>query len=109
MRKLCYKAGMFGWFIRQLVRLCVIGSLTLLAIILLYAMPSVKPVSTLMLGGWLRQAEVQREWVSIEELPAPLIHTIIAAEDARFCSHYGVDWHALELAVEKTVDFLGRA
>ena len=55
----------------------------------------VPPVSTLMIGRWLTMAGVDRQWVPLEDISPELVRAVIAAEDARFCSHGGVDWVAL--------------
>lgn len=37
-------------------------------------------------------ADINREWVSFEDLPEDLIHATVAIEDKRFFEHQGVDW-----------------
>jgi len=51
----------------------------------------VDPVSTLMLGRWATGQRVQRTVVSLERMGPYLPVTVIVAEDARFCSHHGLD------------------
>jgi monofunctional biosynthetic peptidoglycan transglycosylase len=58
----------------------------------------VDPVSTLMLWRWLSGARVERVVVPIERIALVLPLAVIAAEDARFCSHRGVDWHEMREA-----------
>jgi len=55
----------------------------------------VDPVSTLMLWRWVKRAPVERVTVPIDLLPPTLPRTVIAAEDARFCSHHGIDFDEL--------------
>ena len=46
-------------------------------------------------GGWKeyqRLAGVQREWAKITDIPVNLQNAVIAIEDERFTTHYGVDW-----------------
>lgn len=76
----------------------------LLSLLLLYALPFVKPVSTLILADWLKGNDVKREWVSLSDISRPLIHSVIAAEDSRFCAHSGVDWPSLQQAAEDALD-----
>src|SRR5260370_11102733 len=52
----------------------------------------VDPVSTLMLWRWAPRARVERGVTSIDFFAPPLPPTVIAAEDARFCSHHGIDF-----------------
>jgi monofunctional biosynthetic peptidoglycan transglycosylase len=50
-----------------------------------------KPVSTLMLTRWAAGARVKRPWVPLEAMAESLPVLVIAAEDARFCRHPGID------------------
>jgi monofunctional biosynthetic peptidoglycan transglycosylase len=62
------------------------------------------PVSTLMLGRWFTGRNVEREWLDLAEISSVLPLTVIAAEDAKFCSHRGIDWDALQEAIEDAQD-----
>ena len=53
------------------------------------------PVSTLMLARWLEGETVDRQYVPIERISEILRADVIVSEDARFCTHDGVDWGAL--------------
>ena len=80
--------------------------LLLLAVVLLpYALTVlylvVNPVSTPMLARWITARPVERVYLSIDAISRSLPLTVIAAEDARFCSHSGVDWKGLREAVEE--------
>lgn len=48
--------------------------------------------------GW------QRDWVPLERIAVPLREAVLAAEDNRFCSHWGFDLTALEEAVAEWRD-----
>ncbi len=50
-----------------------------------------EPVSTLMLTRWAAGARVERPWVPLEAMAKSLPVLVIAAEDARFCRHRGID------------------
>jgi monofunctional biosynthetic peptidoglycan transglycosylase len=45
--------------------------------------------------GW------RRDWVPLEEIAVPLREAVVAAEDNRFCTHYGFDLGAMREAVEE--------
>src|SRR6266545_3423548 len=62
------------------------------------------PVSTLMLGRWFTGQNVTREWVDFTEIAPALPLTTIVAEDAKFCRHRGIDWDALQDAIEDAQD-----
>jgi monofunctional glycosyltransferase len=63
-----------------------------------------KPVSTLMLWRWATGERVARSWVPLETISPALPLAVIAAEDARFCEHHGIDWGALRKIIETAED-----
>jgi monofunctional biosynthetic peptidoglycan transglycosylase len=64
----------------------------------------VDPVSTLMLWRWATGARVVRSKVPLERIAPVLPATVVASEDARFCSHHGVDWTEIREALEEADD-----
>jgi monofunctional biosynthetic peptidoglycan transglycosylase len=64
----------------------------------------VDPVSTPMLGRWLTGQRVERTWAPLESIASVLPRTVVAAEDARYCSHAGVDFASLQEAIEDADD-----
>ena len=62
------------------------------------------PVSTLMAWRWLRGAPVSRQWVDLNAMSPYLPRTVVASEDAKFCSHRGVDWDALREVMDDAED-----
>lgn len=60
----------------------------------------VNPVSTLMIGRWFMGQNVNRQWVDLGAVSPVLPLTVIAAEDAKFCTHRGIDWNALQEVIE---------
>ena len=43
---------------------------------------------------------IERDWRSIEEISPRLARSVMAAEDARFCDHYGFDFDAIRAAIK---------
>jgi monofunctional biosynthetic peptidoglycan transglycosylase len=58
------------------------------------------PVSTLMAWRWLTGAPVSRQWIDFGAISPALPRSVVAAEDAKFCSHHGIDWGALQDAID---------
>ena len=58
------------------------------------------PVSTLMAWRWLKGAPMSRQWIDFKAISPALPRSVVASEDAKFCSHRGVDWGALQDAIE---------
>jgi monofunctional glycosyltransferase len=62
----------------------------------------VDPVSTLMLWRRAQGAKVERVVVPIERIDPNLPRAVLAAEDASFCAHHGVDLRQMREAVAKS-------
>ncbi len=88
------------------VRILVLAAAALVALpILLVPIYAVlPPVSTLMLADWARGRGVERQWVPLEEMGTPLIASVIASEDGKFCRHWGIDGGELRASVEEWLD-----
>ena len=64
----------------------------------------IDPVSTLMLGRWILGKRVERTWVPLDRVAPVLPRTVIASEDARFCTHRGIDWTEMRAAMDDAED-----
>ncbi|MEO0327802.1 MAG: monofunctional biosynthetic peptidoglycan transglycosylase [Pseudomonadota bacterium] len=86
--------------------LVIIGIFFLLpfALLLLYKIEAVHPVSTIMLRESLFGAGAKREWVEFEDVAPVLYQSVMMSEDGQFCSHNGVDWSALNQVIEDAID-----
>jgi monofunctional biosynthetic peptidoglycan transglycosylase len=62
------------------------------------------PVSTLMVWRWLTGAPVSRQWVDLAAMSPALPRSVVASEDAKFCSHRGIDWDALRDVIDDAED-----
>jgi monofunctional glycosyltransferase len=64
----------------------------------------VNPASTPMLWRWATGARVEHSYLPIERMAPALPLAVIVAEDARFCSHRGIDWREIREALEEADD-----
>ena len=62
------------------------------------------PVSTLMAWRWLKGAPVSRQWIDFKAMSPALPRSVVASEDAKFCSHHGIDWDALREVIDDAED-----
>jgi monofunctional biosynthetic peptidoglycan transglycosylase len=62
------------------------------------------PVSTLMMWRQLTGAPMSRSWIDFGGISPYLPRSVVAAEDAKFCSHHGIDWDALREVVDDAED-----
>jgi monofunctional glycosyltransferase len=58
------------------------------------------PVSTLMAWRWLTGAPMSRQWIDFSAISSSLPRSVVASEDAKFCSHHGIDWDALRDVID---------
>ena len=53
------------------------------------------PITPIMAAAYWRLGYLKRQWVEIESVPRHLPLSLIAAEDANFCMHWGYDLDAI--------------
>ena len=74
--------------------------LALIPLVLVPVYAYVQPASTLMLWRWATGERVVRHWRPLDAISTELVRAVIAGEDARFCTHRGVDWDELREVFE---------
>ena len=62
------------------------------------------PASALMAWRWATGAPVSRQWIDFGAISPALPRSVVASEDAKFCSHHGVDWDALREVIDDAED-----
>lgn len=103
------KKGFKSWIwaqltrpLRWLGRWALRGALAfaLLAFLLVLLFSVVNPPTTHTIWSEKRRlGEVDREWVPLEDMAPVLARSVVAAEDARFCLHWGIDVRAIRAAL----------
>jgi len=104
------QASARGWLLRA-IGLVAVGCafLLLLPYVLTPLYRVVDPVSTLMLWRWVKRAPVERVTMPIDFLAPTLSRSVIAAEDARFCSHRGIDFDELRRVLKAETNGVRRS
>ncbi|CAN5205591.1 monofunctional biosynthetic peptidoglycan transglycosylase [soil metagenome] len=91
---------------RRLIRWAVLIALGL--ILLPYVLTPIysmgHPISTLMIGRFLSGEPVARTWIDIDTIAPGLPRSVVAAEDAKFCFHHGIDWDSVQDILEEAQD-----
>ncbi len=59
------------------------------------------PGTANMAGRALQGTQLYYTWTPIEEISPHLVRAVIAAEDTRFCEHWGVDVDAIQTALDE--------
>lgn len=89
---------------RLLLAVATLIILSPFVLILVYAAPETRPVSTLMLARHATLQPVDRQWVPIGEIAPVLQRSVLMSEDGRFCSHRGVDWRELNAVIDDALE-----
>jgi monofunctional glycosyltransferase len=59
------------------------------------------PVTFTMIGDVVRGESLRKDWMSMSAMDPDIARAVIAAEDAKFCSHSGFDRQAIEAAMKR--------
>ena len=73
------------------------------ALILLYTVDFIRPVSTLMLRDLVLLRGYDRQWVEFDEISPNLVQSVMMSEDGQFCRHGGVDWGEMRAVVNEAL------
>ena len=61
------------------------------------------PLWTHLVAEEARLGRVERQWRDLDRVAPALVRAVMAAEDARFCEHDGIDWQATRAALDETL------
>jgi monofunctional biosynthetic peptidoglycan transglycosylase len=86
--------------LKFLGKIIVAALVAVFAVILLYRFVN-PPYSSLMAANALAGRTLKHRWVPLEKISPYLVSAVVTSEDARFCSHRGVDWGEVEDALER--------
>lgn len=99
-----FLAWFFGWEIlksafRFLVRAAVVVAVLVGLLVALYAVVA-PPTTPYILAERFRLGGVERTWIPIEDVAPVVASSVVAAEDANFCLHWGFDMAAIRAAID---------
>jgi monofunctional glycosyltransferase len=95
--KVSGSAYRIGWFIGRAIIIFLAGSV-LWVLIYRFVPP---PITFTMMGDVVRGEGVRKDWMSLSAMDPDIARAVIAAEDAKFCSHDGFDRQAIEAAMKR--------
>lgn len=87
------------WLKRWVLRISVSVAVFFALLILLYSVVN-PPITHTIWSESRRLGGVDREWVPLEDTAPVMVRSVVAAEDARFCLHWGIDARAVRQAIE---------
>src|SRR5687768_11015713 len=94
------KRGWFGRAVGWIVKGVFAFILISLLWVLLYRFVN-PPFTLTMLGDRLGGRSVSRDWMSLDRIDRDAVRAAIAAEDSKFCSHWGFDQDAIAAAMRR--------
>lgn len=94
------RGGPRRWLVRAARIAAILFLAAPLALMLLYRVVP-PPITPLMVIRLAEGYGLDRDWVPLDEISPALARAVIAAEDNRFCRHWGIDVGALRDAVNE--------
>ena len=91
-----WPARVLGWVVKGVFLFILLSLLW----VLLYRWVN-PPYTFTMLGDRLGGRNIQQEWMPIERIDRDVARAVIAAEDSKFCSHWGFDQDAIAEAMRR--------
>lgn len=90
----------FRWVRRWIFRLILLVLALTFAVVLAHSV--INPTTThYMTVEGRRLGGIDHIWVPIEEVAPVMVRSVVAAEDANFCSHWGFDMRAIRAVLEQ--------
>ncbi len=100
------KPGGFRRVIGWIIRLFLLFILASVVWVLLYRFVP-PPITFTMLGDVVNGRSIEREWMPLSRIDQDMARAAIAAEDSKFCSHYGFDQDAIAAAMRRNAEGRG--
>ena len=94
------KRGWFGRIVGWIVKGVFLFVLLSLLWVLLYRFVN-PPFTLTMAGDRLGGRQVARDWMSLDRIDRDAVRAAIAAEDSKFCAHWGFDQDAIAAAMRR--------
>lgn len=94
------KRGWFGRILLWTISAVLLFVLLSLAWVLAYRFVN-PPITFTMLGDRLSGRHLSREWMSLERIDRDAVRAAIAAEDSKYCAHWGFDQDAIAAAMRR--------
>jgi monofunctional biosynthetic peptidoglycan transglycosylase len=89
-------ARILGWIVRAVFLFIIVSILW--ALLYRFVPP---PITFTMVGDLIGGRSISRDWMSIDRIDRDMVRAAIAAEDSKFCSHWGFDQDAIAEAMRR--------
>ena len=91
-----------GWIVKAVFLFILISVLW----VLLYRFVN-PPITFTMMGDVLGGRSISKDWMPLDRIDPDMKRAVIAAEDAKFCSHWGFDQDAIAAAMRRNAEGRG--
>ena len=91
-----WPARITGWVVKTVFGFVL---LSILWVLLYRFVPP--PITFTQIGDLLGGRSVTRDWMSIEQIDRDMVRAAVAAEDSKFCTHWGFDQDAIAEAMRR--------
>ncbi|MEY8842008.1 monofunctional biosynthetic peptidoglycan transglycosylase [Cribrihabitans sp. XS_ASV171] len=92
------RRGLLGWAGFLLLRSITILIVVVMALVLLFSVVN-PPITHTMWVAYGRYGPLESDWVPVEEIAPVMLRSVVAAEDANYCLHWGFDVKAIRAAI----------
>ncbi len=90
------------WILRALLGVVILLLLPFV-IVPLYTVIN-PPITILQLSKAWQGNSIKKSWLGLKQIAPSLPAAVIASEDARFCTHQGIDWKVVQKVVEDKLE-----
>ena len=87
------------WLVRLMFRVAFVGAVLILALVVLFSVVN-PPLTHTMWAERQRLGAIEQNWVALDSVAPVMARSVVAAEDANFCLHWGFDVEAIRAALE---------
>lgn len=87
------------WLRRMVLRLVLLGAAFVFLALALFSLVN-PPITPYMASERARLGEIDHIWVNMESIAPVMARSAVAAEDANFCLHWGIDVEAVRAAID---------
>lgn len=97
-------ARRLGRSVRRIIAALIVVGVVLPTVVTLVLRVVPPPITPLMVIRHVQGFGLDKDWRDLDDISPHLRRAVIAAEDGKFCSHWGFDWDAIDNAIDRYED-----
>jgi len=102
------RRGGFWSAVRRLITWLVIAAIVIPPVWVVVYRFAPPPITILMIERMIEGHGLDHRWVPLSRISPNMVRAVVASEDARFCSHHGFDFNAIDKAIQHNEKKPGR-